>query len=61
MRRRHFRRYRVIHVICDNGRFHKVGTCKRVKEYLERWGHRVQLHYLPTYAPETNPMPPQTA
>src|SRR5205807_1877080 len=24
--------------------------------YLKRWGHRLVLHYLPLYAPETNPV-----
>jgi transposase len=51
--RRRYRRYRVIHVICDNARPHAAA---RVREYLGRWGHRVQLHYLPTYAPECNPI-----
>src|SRR6516164_7645079 len=51
--RRRLRRYRVIHVICDNARSH---DCRAVREYLQRWGHRVRLHYLPTYAPETNPI-----
>ena len=50
------RRYRVIHVICDNARFHQAAKCKHLQEYLKRWGHRVRLHYLPTYAPETNPV-----
>jgi putative transposase len=50
------RRYRVIHVICDNARFHQAAKCKRVQEYLKRWGHRIVLHYLPLYAPETNPI-----
>jgi transposase len=50
------RRYRVIHVICDNARFHQAAKCKRLQEYLKRWGHRIKLHYLPTYAPETNPI-----
>jgi transposase len=54
--RRRFRRYRVIHVICDNAIFHKPARCAKVREYLARWGHRVQLHFLPTYAPETNPI-----
>jgi len=27
-----------------------------VKDYLQRWGHRIQLHFLPTYAPDTNPI-----
>jgi transposase len=50
------RRYRLIQVICDNARFHQVAKCKRLREYLERWGHRIKLHYLPCYAPETNPI-----
>jgi transposase len=50
------RRYRVIHVICDNARFHRPEKCKRLQEYLGRWGHRIVLHYLPLYAPETNPV-----
>jgi len=54
--RRRYRRYRVIHVICDNAIFHRPDRCKQVRAYLERWGHRVQLHFLPTYAPETNPI-----
>jgi putative transposase len=51
--RRRYRRYRVIHVICDNAKPHSAA---RVREYLARWGHRVRLHYLPTYAPECNPI-----
>ncbi|MCI0355324.1 MAG: IS630 family transposase [Acidobacteria bacterium] len=54
--RRRLRRYRVIHVICDNARFHVAARCRRVQEYLKQWGHRIRLHYLPTYAPETNPI-----
>jgi len=54
--RYHLRRYRVIHVICDNARFHHPERCRRVKEYLAEWGHRVRLHFLPTRAPETNPI-----
>jgi transposase len=50
------RRYRVIHVICDNARFHQAAKCKRLQAYLQRWGHRIVLHYLPKYAPETNPI-----
>src|SRR5262249_29627901 len=49
----HLRCYRVIHVICDNASFH---DCRKVRDYLSRWGHRIQLHYLPKYAPETNPI-----
>lgn len=47
------RRYRRIHVICDNARFH---DCRAVREYLGQWGHRVALHFLPKYAPEANPI-----
>lgn len=46
-------RYRKIHVICDNARSHK---CQAVQQYLARWGQRVVLHFLPTCAPETNPI-----
>jgi len=51
--RRRLRGYRRIHVICDNASFH---DCRRVREYLQQWGHRIQLHFLPKYAPETNPI-----
>jgi len=51
--RRRLRGYGVIHVICDNASFHK---CKRVQEYLRQWGQRIRVHYLPKYAPETNPI-----
>ena len=50
--RRTFRGRRLIHVICDNAAFHKS---KAVKAYLKKH-RRVRLHYLPTYAPETNPV-----
>jgi transposase len=51
--RRRFRHARRIHVICDNASFHGG---RLVREYLRRWGHRVTLHHLPKYAPETNPI-----
>jgi transposase len=51
--RRRLRGYRKIHVICDNAPFH---TCRAVTKYLERWGHRITLHFLPKYAPQTNPI-----
>ena len=54
--RQRLRRYRVIHVICDNARFHRAEKCKRLQAYLARWGHRIVLHYVPLYAPETNPL-----
>jgi transposase len=45
--------YRKIHVICDNARSH---DCKLVQRYLRQWGHRLVLHYLPTHAPDANPI-----
>lgn len=54
--RRRLRRYKKIHVICDNARFHQATKCKHLQEYMKRWGHRFVLHYVPLYAPETNPM-----
>lgn len=47
------RAYRVIHVICDNARFH---DCQAVRDYLAEQGDRIVLHDLPKYAPETNPI-----
>jgi transposase len=47
------RAYRVIHVVCDNARFH---DCRAVRDYLAQHPGRIQLHYLPKYAPETNPI-----
>jgi transposase len=54
--RRAFRQYKVVHVICDNARTHKPDKSRSVKEYLALWDHRVVLHYLPAYAPDTNPV-----
>ena len=51
--RRRLRGWRRIHVICDNASFH---NCRKVRDYLQRWGHRLRLHFLPKYAPETNPI-----
>jgi putative transposase len=51
--RRRVLRYHKIHVICDNARSHK---CHAVQKYLQQWGHRIVLHYLPTSAPDTNPI-----
>jgi putative transposase len=50
---RRLRGYRVIHVICDNARFH---DCRAVRACLQRHAGRIALHYLPKYAPETNPI-----
>jgi putative transposase len=54
--RRVYRRYRLIHVVCDNARFHTAAGSKVVRAYLEQWGERVVLHYLPAYSPDTNPI-----
>jgi transposase len=54
--RRAFRHYKVIHVLCDNAGTHTVEGSKLVRSYLTEWGHRVKLHYLPKYSPDTNPI-----
>lgn len=51
--RRRYRCYRVIHVICDNARSH---SAKKVRKYLAEHAGRVLIHYLPAYAPQTNPI-----
>jgi putative transposase len=51
--RRRLRGYRVIHVVCDNARFH---DCGKVQAFLARYEGRIVLHFLPKYAPETNPI-----
>jgi putative transposase len=51
--RRQLRSYRVIHVVCDNAKFH---DCRAVHDYQLRHGQRIVLHFLPKYAPETNPI-----
>jgi transposase len=52
--RRRLRRYKVIHVICDNAKFHR--DCWAVWEFCYQYWDRVKLHFLPTYAPELNPI-----
>jgi transposase len=54
--RRAFRHYKVIHVLCDNAGTHTADGSKAVRAYLAEWGHRVKVHYLPKYAPDTNPI-----
>jgi putative transposase len=54
--RRAFRHYKVIHVICDNVNTHTAERSLLVRAYLEEWGERVKLRYLPLYAPECNPI-----
>jgi putative transposase len=50
---RRLRRWTVIHVICDNAAFHKS---QAVRRWVEKRGGRVVLHYLPSRAPEENPV-----
>jgi putative transposase len=50
--RRKLRRYKVIHVFCDNAKFHH--DCWAVWEFCHRYGDRVKLHFLPKYAPDLN-------
>ena len=50
---RRLRRWKVIHVICDNASFH---TSRAVQKWVAKQGGRVVLHYLPTRAPEENPV-----
>ena len=51
--RRSLRSYRKIHVICDNAAFHQSRV---VRQYLDRWRDRIEIHFLPKYAPESNPV-----
>jgi transposase len=52
--RRKLRRYKKVHVICDNAKFHHDSWA--VWEFVHRHGERVVLHFLPKYAPECNPI-----
>jgi len=52
--RRRLRRYKKIHVICDNAKFHD--SCWEVWEFCHKYGDRVVLHFLPKYAPDLNPI-----
>jgi transposase len=40
-----------IHLFCDNARYYRN---KKVKEFLEK--SKIQLHYLPPYSPNLNPI-----
>jgi transposase len=51
--RRRLRRYKKIHVICNNAKSH---TSFAVAEYAWKWRDRLEFHALPCYAPETNPI-----
>jgi putative transposase len=47
------RRYKKVHVICDNAKFH---TAWLVQEFYARNRDRLEFHPLPRYAPECNPI-----
>ena len=51
--RRRLRRYKTIHVICDNAGFH---TSQEVIEYLWKHEGRIEVHLLPAYSPDYNPI-----
>jgi len=50
---RRLRRYKKIHVICDNAKFH---TAWLVQEFYAKHQERLEFHPLPRYAPECNPV-----
>ena len=50
---RRLRRYRKIHVICDNAKSH---TSWAVQEFYAQHFDRIEFHFLPKYAPECNPI-----
>src|SRR5581483_61166 len=47
--RTRFRRYKKIHVICDNARFHTVEGSRVVRQYMKEHGDRIVLHYRERY------------
>jgi putative transposase len=51
--RRRLRRYRKIHVICDGAKCH---TSDDVAVYLWEHRERIELHLLPKYSPDCNPI-----
>ena len=51
--RRRLRRYKKVHVICDNAGFH---TSHEVIEYLWKWEGRIEVHLLPNDSPDYNPI-----
>ncbi len=50
---RHLRRYKKIHIICDNAKSH---TAWAVQEFYAKHVDRIEFHFLPKYAPECNPI-----
>ncbi len=53
---RHFRKYRRIHLIVDNARFHTPEGSKQTERALQALQGRLAVHYLPTYSPDDNPI-----
>jgi putative transposase len=51
--RSRLRCYKKIHVICDNAKCH---TSNEVAVYLFEHRGRIDLHYLPSYSPDCNPI-----
>jgi len=51
--RTRLRCYHKIHVIADQDRSHTSGG---IAEYLQRWEHRIQVHLLPSWSLDANPM-----
>jgi putative transposase len=51
--RRRLRRYKKVHVICDDAKFH---TSRAVIEYLWKHDGRIEVHLLPNYSPDLNPI-----
>ena len=48
-----YRRAKTIHLVLDNYIIHKS---HKTKKALETFGGRIQLHFLPPYSPENNPI-----
>jgi len=44
---------RIIHVFLDNARYHHAHL---VRQWLARHGHRITLHFIPSYCPHLNPI-----
>lgn len=42
-----------VYMVLDNVRFHHA---KRLKPILERYGHMIELIFLPPYSPDLNPV-----
>jgi putative transposase len=51
--RSRLRRYKKIHVICDSAKCH---TSDDVAVYLWKHRDRIELHFLPKYSPDCNPI-----